>query len=367
MSAAESQYFALLRAALWETPVAVDDPVDWKTVFQIAMFHGNAALLADLAARKEEDAPSPKLFAKMQNVMRENLIHQMRLKQILVSAVKLLREHDIEPVLLKGFGLAMLYPNPSLRQFGDIDLFVGTSDFHEACTLLRTLPGGYNWGEEVEIGRHYNIEFGQYPMEVHRVSADVEDAKEQRLYVAMEQDGLVDHSQRIDLEGFEVTIPSKEFAVFFTFYHAWHHFLETGVGWRQLSDVALALHSYQGQLDLDKLKTWINAMRLMQPWQTFGYLMVDRLGLPEAELPFYSPKCSRRAKRLYCQIMKEGNFKRANHFKRKKPKSRLWHKVHASFSIFVDFFHRVGVFPSHAFREMGRSIKAAFGKNFQKK
>lgn len=367
MLAAETQYFALLRAALWGTPVVVDGPVDWKAVFQMGMFHGNAALLADVAAGMDNDAPSPKLFGKMQSVMRENLVHQMRLKQILVSAVKLLREHDIEPVLLKGFGLAMLYPNPSLRQFGDVDLFVGTSEFHKACTLLRTLPGGYNWGEEREVGRHYNIEFGQYPMEVHRVSADVEDPKEQSLYATMEQDGLLEHPQRVDIDGFEVSIPSKEFAVFFTFYHAWHHFLETGVGWRQLSDVALALHTYHGQLDLDKLKRWINAMHLMQPWQTFGYLMVDCLGLLEAEFPFYSAKCGRRAMRLYQQIMKEGNFKRANNFKRKKPKSRLWHKVHAFFGIFVDFSHRVGVFPALAFREMSHEIKQAFGKNFQKK
>ena len=117
MSIAETQYFALLRAALWETPVAVKGPVDWESVMRIAMHHGNAALLADVAAKMEDDVPSPKLFAKMQSVMRENLIHQMRLKQILVSAVKLLREHGIEPVLLKGFGLASLYPNPTLSSF----------------------------------------------------------------------------------------------------------------------------------------------------------------------------------------------------------------------------------------------------------
>ena len=61
--------------------------------------------------------------------MRNNLLNQLRLKQILASAVSLLRQHGIEPVLLKGFGLAMLYPNPNLRQFGDIDLFVGLDNF----------------------------------------------------------------------------------------------------------------------------------------------------------------------------------------------------------------------------------------------
>ena len=166
MSAAETQYFALLRAALWGAPFAIDGPIDWEAVMQIADFHGNSVLLADLAAKMDDDdLPSPKMLAKMQTVMRDNLVHHLRLRQILVSAVKLLREHGIEPILLKGFGLASLYPNPSLRQFGDIDIFVGLDDFHEACALLRTLPGCYYWCDEVDVGRHYNIEFGDVVME----------------------------------------------------------------------------------------------------------------------------------------------------------------------------------------------------------
>lgn len=367
MSVAETQYFALLRAALWDAPVVIDGPIDWKAVMQTADFHGNTALIADVAARMDDDRPSPKSLAKMQTTMRDNLIHHMRLRQILLSAVMLLREHGIEPVLLKGFGLAMFYPNPSLRQFSDIDLFIGLGDFHEACALLRTLPGGYNWGDEVDTGKHYNIEFGQYPMEVHRVSSDIDDAKEHALYAAIEQDGLIDHPQRVDLEGFEISIPSKEFVVFFTFYHAWHHFLTTGVGWRQLTDVAMALHAYHGQIDTGKLRQWLDAMHLMKPWQTFGYLMVANLGLPPTELPFYDSGCMRKAGKLYRQVMREGNFKRANTFKYKKPKNRLGHKVHAFLCIFVDFFHRVGVFPTLAFSEMKHAFQAGLKKNFQKK
>lgn len=366
MTAAETQYFALLRAALWNAPVAIDGPIDWKAVMQIAEFHGNNVLLADLAARMDEENPSPKMLAKMQTAMRDNLMHHLRLRQILLSAVTLLREHGIEPVLLKGFGLALLYPNPSLRQFGDIDLFIGQSDFHEACTLLRTLPGGYNWGEEVDVGKHYNIEFGQYPMEIHRVSSDIEDAKEQALYSAVEQDGLLEHPQRVGVDGFEITIPSKEFVVFFTFYHAWHHFLTTGVGLRQLSDVAMALHAYRGQLDLEKLREWLTSMHLMLPWQTFGFLLVDYLGLPQTEMPFFDASCRRRAQIVYKRLMKEGNFKRKHSFKRHRPKRRLWQKPHAFLCMFIDFFHLAGVFPKSAFRELRTALKAGLRKNFKK-
>ena len=226
MTQSESHYFALLRSALWDTPVAIEGPIDWNAVVRLAKHQATLTLVCGAASVMSGDhRPDEALLGKMQSAMRSNLASQLRLKQILTSAVTLLRQHGIEPVLLKGFGLALLYPNPSLRQFGDIDLFVGLDDFHEACQLLRTLPGGYNWGEEVDVGHHYNIEFGNFPMEIHRVSSDVNDPKEAEIYAAIERDGLFNNRQCVDLNGFEITIPSKEFAVFFTFYHAWHHFL----------------------------------------------------------------------------------------------------------------------------------------------
>ena len=363
MSITESHYFSLLRAALWNTPVGIGEAIEWKAVMKIAEHHGNNGLLSDVAVRMTGDnKPAPEMLAKMQTTLRNGLLHQMRLRQILVSAVQLLREHGIEPVILKGFGLALLYPNPSLRQFGDIDLFVGLDKFHEACALLRTLPGGYNWGEEQDIGRHYNIEFGRYPMEVHRLSADIDDPKMRAVYEPIECDGLTENPRRVDLDGFEITVPSNEFQVFFTFYHAWHHFLTTGVGWRQVSDVAMTLHVYHGQLDLDKLNRWIAAMHLMKPWQAFGWLMVNTLGLPEAEMPFYDDRCQRTAQKLFRRIMETGNFKRQGGIKAPSKERRLLHKMHALLKIFIDFFYRARVFPANAFREMKATLGYALSK-----
>lgn len=366
MTPSESQYFALLRSALWDTPVAIEGPIDWNGVMRIAQHHANEALLCGVASQMTTDnRPSEAMLGKMQSVMRNNLLRQLRLRQILTSAVTLLREHGIESVLLKGFSLAMLYPNPNLRQFGDIDLFVGLEDFHQACTLLRSLPGGYNWGEEVEVGHHYNIEFGNYPMEIHRVSAEVDDRKESEAYAAIERDGLYAYTQRVDLEGFEINIPSKEFMVFFTFYHAWHHFLTTGVGWRQIADVAMTLHAYHGQLDLDKLRQWLAKMDLMRPWQVFGCLMVEQLGLPEVKMPYYDASCHRTAQRLYCNVMEAGNFSRNSKFKQRRPKRKLFRKIHSFFGIFIDFFYRFRIFPSVAFREMQAAMRQVMTKTMQ--
>jgi hypothetical protein len=109
-------------------------------------------------------------------------------------------------------------------------------------------------------------------------------------------------------------------------------------------------------------------MHLMQPWQTFGWLMVNCLGLPKAEMPFYDAACHRRAQRLYRRIMEEGNFKRKNSFKKHKPrKAGIGRKLHSFVLVFVDFFHTARVFPDAAFRGIKAMFKLGLKKNLQKK
>ena len=114
----------------------------------------------------------------------------------------------------------------------------------------------------------------------------------------------------------------------------------------------MTLHAYHQQLDLNKLQQWLVSMHLMKPWQAFGCLMVEQLGLPEAELPFHDAFARRTAQRLYLNVMEVGNFSRNSKFKQRNPKNKWARRLHAVVGIFVDFFYRARVFPSVAFREM---------------
>ena len=363
MTNTEVQYFALLQAAIWNRPVAYEGAIDWPNVMQLAQHHATLTLLCDVASKMNDGRqPDAEMLGKMKALMRSNLFFHIKLRQSMLQAVKMLREHDIEPVLLKGFSLAALYPNPALRQFGDIDLYVGLEKFHEACAVLRAMPGSYNWGTILDSGRHFNIEFGEYSIEIHRVSSEVLEAEENAIYTELEHQGLVINTEEVELEGARLHVPSKDFMAFFTFYHAWHHFLTTGVGWRQLCDLAMVLHTYHGQINEDQLRRGLEGMHLMKPWQAFGTLLVQHLGLSESEVPFYTTKLHRTPKKLYSFIMREGNFGRREAFKLKRPKGYLLRKAHAFICICIDFFRTYRVFPQVAFRELVHSLKQGFTK-----
>src|SRR5882672_9646611 len=51
-------------------------------------------------------------------------IHQTKVQNIF----RLMRAEGVEPMLLKGWAIARLYPQPALRPYGDIDLVVRPQD-----------------------------------------------------------------------------------------------------------------------------------------------------------------------------------------------------------------------------------------------
>ena len=61
-------------------------------------------------------------------------IHQTKVQKIF----RLLRAKGVEPILLKGWAIARLYPQPALRPYGDIDLFVRRQDYDAATRVIES-------------------------------------------------------------------------------------------------------------------------------------------------------------------------------------------------------------------------------------
>ena len=62
----------------------------------------------------------------------EAALHERSIKTI----VALLRSAGVEPVLVKGWAVARLYPEAGLRPYGDIDLCVRPEQYRQAAALL---------------------------------------------------------------------------------------------------------------------------------------------------------------------------------------------------------------------------------------
>ncbi|MBV9210557.1 MAG: nucleotidyltransferase family protein [Acidobacteria bacterium] len=64
-------------------------------------------------------------------------IHEREIAQV----IKLLKGAGVEPILVKGWSMARHYPQPALRPYGDIDLFVRPEEFGRAEKVLASEEG----------------------------------------------------------------------------------------------------------------------------------------------------------------------------------------------------------------------------------
>ena len=307
-------YLSLLRATIWGDKGLADERMYGLTgervndVIRLAAFQGTGPLVFDqLLKLKNVEIPAA-LCMQMKQQCMASIMQQNVMLPILNQAWHSLENANIHPVLLKGFGLAQYYPQPHLRQWGDIDLYVGQGNYHLGCKTLRAaFPDVKHMAEEGDDYKHYNFEFGNTVLEMHRVSMTFYHFKDRHYYEQLEAAYLTKDGPSLALNDLIVTLPEDTFNVFFVFLHAWHHFTETGMNMKQLCDVAVLLHAKRGVIDRERLKEMLTKLHLMEVWQLFMYILVHYLGMSDDECPFCTEQCKERAEALLERVMQEGS------------------------------------------------------------
>ena len=160
MKIEEKIYFMMLRRALWgeESVGAGGVPIGGvgaetlpASVMTLAMRQGTGAIVAEQIMKSGGASAAQKKgeTAALKMICGRNMMQRERLMVVLKKAWKALEDAGIRPVLLKGFGLAENYPQPDLRQCGDIDIFVGKDAYHEGAKVLReAFPEALHFDEE---------------------------------------------------------------------------------------------------------------------------------------------------------------------------------------------------------------------------
>lgn len=90
--------------------------------------------------RGTQNRAAPATGALRQAYRLQTLQARLQERRIL-RALRLLRTAGVEPILIKGWAAARLYPQPALRPYGDVDLLVRPADRARAAAALATRQG----------------------------------------------------------------------------------------------------------------------------------------------------------------------------------------------------------------------------------
>ena len=330
MTTLQEQFFELIRAGLWGTPanpVLFDGQTDWKEIYRSARVQALLGVVFDgVQSLPKEKLPPRALYLQWCNVVLQMEENNRLLNRELGRVYALLRKESIEPVLMKGQGLAQNYRHPLHRQCGDIDLFTGLRDYDRANELLRIEASS----DEEELYKHASFTWHGIVVENHRILTQLSaPGPNRRLQREIERwHGSADCRKRM-IEAVEVTLPPLPFDTVFVLLHAIQHFLDEGIGLRQICDWACMLYAQRDMPGREETAALLKALGLEKAARVFGAIVVCYLGLPAEHLPVPFQKADiKTAEWLLSDIWAGGNFGKHNAAQPKRPRGYWRGKWH---------------------------------------
>ena len=241
-----------------------------------------------------------------------------KVNAVAVKVVNGFRRQSFDACVLKGQGNALLYPTPSSRTPGDIDVYVhprqqgnGWKNDEVAIRKIITFCKGLDKSARA-VYHHIDIPaVDKVPVEVHYratwLNSPVNNRRLQNLLsTLLSRD---DGTKRVALpeEAGEITIPGFSFNVVFQLSHILNHLLHEGVGLRQLVDYYYLLRSHAcSKEDQAWLDTSLKRCGLHQISSAVSWVLANVFGLPERYL--ITKPNERYGQQLMREMIAGGNF-----------------------------------------------------------
>jgi hypothetical protein len=297
--------FSLLRFSIHEGrstqwPPPMDGAVDWEQLFALAARHGTVLLtypaIQQLPPREQ---PPRKLKLRwVANVVKgnERAVHY---RQAVADLSRLLFENGIDTLILKGLTVAALYPVPSYREGGDIDIYL-FGEAAKANALVASL------GIEVHhtSSKHSAFAFEGVMVENHRRFFDTDSlfAREAALYKKIEHLLTAmfsrEGSPRIGV-GTACELPPQAAALFLVG-HTFRHFCGGDLNARHLCDWVVVFERLRDKIDFGLLESQIVDLGLERFVGVINSFCVKYLGFEPRCL---IGDCDKRSERLVRRML----------------------------------------------------------------
>lgn len=320
MNQMKEQFFELLKSGLWGTPCNLalfDGQTDWETIYRQAVQQAVTGLVFDGMQTLPKDKRPPRmLYLKWCGALDRIEEANRKLNMALGEIYAMYRSYGVEPVLLKGQGIAQCYRNPLRRQCGDIDLYVGPAFYETANRILRKervteMEENYKhasfWWKGVEVENHRMLVSFADPRSVLALKCEV---------ACMEP---LPYPTLPIGEALVSVLPSA-FNAAYLLAHLLIHFLDAGIGLRHVCDWACQLRSLSGPEERAEAARLLKAFGLEKTARLFGLILVEQLGLPPDCLPIPPRESDRKgAERVFDAVWSGGNFGRHAPERRERP------------------------------------------------
>ena len=310
-------FFELIQVAVGtrQDLSATLQPEKWQRLYHEARRQALLGVLYEAITRLPKAQMPPKSLLFQWYGVAEKIKEQNR--QINAEAVRLgqwLQAQGMDYTVLKGQGIATLYPEPLLRNPGDIDVWVRPPHYEqiplserryqlvEFSKQLGTIDNicyhhlHFPFSETVEVELHFTPTWKDNWLLNKRL---------QRYFTNLD---LKQSQQLVDLpEGAgQIQIPSTDFNAFYVLLHIYHHLFGEGIGLRQLMDYYYVLHRDWDEATKKQIIQLLKEQHMLTFTGATMYVLKVVFGLDEAY--FLVPANEKEGRFLLKEILLAGNF-----------------------------------------------------------
>ena len=262
LSREDSIFLSVLKKAAGNRGLPLETAdVDWSAILKKAAAHKLLPLVLDtLMAEKIRLLPEGELKPFREAAVQSTVREVVQTNEFL-TIIRHLQEKGLDPAVVKGIVCRELYPRPMLRPSVDEDILVSREDAARADALLRE-EGLFraDLGEESSRSNTQELppdaeEFSYYRagsptyIEMH-IDLFPEESKLFKEWNVFFRNAA---ARAVPLQVDDVTLralaPTDH--LLFLILHAFQHFVHSGVGIRQVLDIALYVNRYGCEVDWD--------------------------------------------------------------------------------------------------------------------
>ena len=293
----------LLRAGLWLEPQWEEGvfPLkedEWESLYVLAGKQAVQGVVWDGIRLLPPDwAPPRKCLAQWLLAVQRIAERHADMEQRMEEQAVWWNRKGLTSVMLKGHGVAAMYPCPEHRVCGDIDWYFPAAQEWEAASRLAEKKGAALEGDS-DGDVHYT--WGDTLVEHHRNWVHLSRPSSIQILKALEKEEGYE-----EWNGKKVLAPLPNLLLLNT--HILKHALVLGIGLRQLCDLAMAYRHYEGRYDAKRLKQLLGQLGLLKWTAVLHTVLVEVLGMPVRYLP-YPLEQKEKIAPLMQQIWKDGNF-----------------------------------------------------------
>lgn len=332
-------FFELIKVAIENKSKlsGIPTPNEWKEIYMLAKQQTLVGILFEALDKLPTEQRPPK--AMLMQWFATTEIIQENNARVNADAVKMcesIRKDGLRCVILKGQGIATYYPNPTLRQSGDIDIWIegGTK---KVLQYLRSKGKVSNIvythldtdvPVETEVEIHHNPALFYNPIYLFRLHK----------YLA-KQDEMFENKIELSDGSGNIYIPTVEFNRFYIILHIYRHFFSEGIGLRQLLDYYYVLLKGGTEESRQRTMELFRKTGMLKFVGATMWVLQEVFGLEDKYLLCTTNE--KAGKKLLNEIMLAGNFgkydariDRSNHHKLL---PRVWSSFKRKVRFIIDY------------------------------